>query len=680
MSYVITCYAQASKNPFEKTHPIGADYFLKTDANRIGKIIKKGREKVKAVDFDTPSATQSKDFKKAEEYFERADRKIQIIRPGEKDELKQKKESLIQSLKEARLFLVHYRNFVEVNSLFGEGKELEDTNWAEQRSKLKDAAFRQFLLQQYSDDEYKTGWVYLVTGDYEKAMGYLANVPSQNANYLRGVAQLEKAHELRREPANSFDDVVREYEAAEKIFSSEEFHEPVLSLVKNKWGIANAYRIWLTLEEKVFGKNARREDLIKYWEEIWLLIPDIGEGLPAINSDAIQSPLEVVALETDKEKSGFKLGWFYSAIGWYEKATQYFEDAIEKIPLEDRFYAYYFYGRAKEAMYVPNALREQLSEFDQTQVQATHLAYSEALKYAQNGQFDPKIEDYMKRCRKALGRLFETQSSRPNAHLVLERYKAAFRECAENFYIEHQLMDFFRRDWSHYDKLGFSFHGPDGYYSVYFDGRDKALYENSIKLISLLQLFLSRNYVTISEDRWRSYYSSSQARAPAQAAKFPDASIETSIREVLENEFLGGQIFSGDAIKSFSLAKSLSLGASSPEDWNHIMINLATAVDRQSNQSGGYLLGNLTGKKKPFSYVEALCQRASLYEEKGIWAKAAEYYVKSLSLIPTGEAYEKLGALLLRISEQNPSDAILQNANFCMEQAGKLRQSEFPGR
>jgi len=684
MSCIIACCAQAAKNPFEKTHPIGADYFLKADADRIEGIIKKGLEKVKDVDF-----------KKAEEYFEQADERIQNIRPGEKEELRDKKDSLIQSLKESKLFLSHYKDFVDVDALFRENKELEDAAFTTHRSKLKDEVFQKFVLEQYKRDEYKTGWVYLAIGDYENAIEHLANVSSQKANYLRGVAQLEKADELRHESA--LDVAVREYEAAEKIFSLEGFQEPVLSLVKEKGGIANAWRIWLTLEGQVFGENARRRDLIRYWEEIWLLVPDIGQGLPALNSNVAQTPLDIVA--ADDENIGFKLGWFYSAIGWYEKALQYLdENAIAKISGDDRFYAYYFYGKAKEAMYTPNVMKEplslsrmgvyprerQMSEFDQTQIEAAYRAYSEALKYAQSGQFDPNIASYMKRCCKAWGKLIETPASHQDAYLALEKYKAALRVCAENFYIQHQLLDFFRQHWSAYDKLGFSFHGPDGYYSIYFDGGDKILYENSIKLISLLQLFLSRDYVTVSENRWQSYYSFSP-----REAKLLGESIEASIRDILENEFLSKHIFSGNAVEFFSLAKSLSLRASSPEDWNEIMMNLATAVERryglqQEDASVEVQAQNalriLADKNKPFRYAEAWYRRARLYEEKGIWAKATECYVKSLSLLPTGETYEKLGALLLRLSEQNPSDTILQNANFCMEQAGKLRLSRFPGR
>jgi len=706
MSCIITCYAQAAKNPFEKTHPIGADYFLKTDANRIEGIIKKGREKVKSACSEPDGQSADDDFKKAEGYFEQADKKIQNIRPGEKEELKQKKESLIQALKEARLLLAHSKDFVDVDALFRESKELEETAFTTHRSKFKDEAFQTFVLgQQYDSDEYKTGWVYLVIGNYESAIEHLAKVSSQNANYLRGVAQLEKAHKLKDE--SELGVAVLEYEAAEKIFSSEEFHEPVLNLVKNKWGIANAWRLWLTLEEKVFGENAQRGALIKYWEEIWSLVPGIGEELPALNSDFVsvasvlqlhdeaQTPLDIVA--ADEEKSGFKLGWFYSAIGWYEKALQHLdENAIAKIPPEDRFYAYYFCGKAKEAMYVPNAQKEQLSEFDQTQIEGAYRAYSEALKYAQSGQFASKIAGYMKRCCKAWGPLLiETPAQRQNAYLALEEYKAALRMCAENFYIQHQLMDFFRQDWSAYDKLGFSFHGPDGYYSIYFDERDKGNYENSIKLISLLQLFLSRDYVTVSADKWQSYYSFSP-----REAKLLGESIEASVREILDNEFLSRQIFSAPGSEFFSQAKSLSLRASSPEDWNQIMISLATASSFQlASSSRNSTLGSKTNienrygmqpedasvelqnafriladKSKPFSYAEAWYRLARLYEEKGIWAKATECYIKSLSLLPTGETYEKLGALLSRLSKQNP------NANFCMEQAKKLRLNRFPGR
>lgn len=667
-------------NPFSKQRLIGSMKFLKGRLDRAQSKIDEQKQRLKS---DKP------DFEQIEMGLEEVEQDLEklSVLVSENPKAEAQRYKIVEDLKGAQRLLVHTRKKKEFDDIFANDQELrwqEHTDLAKELKGDKGKKLIDFLVNNWEDEAlgmYKKHWLDLISGetvelfDFEATQKMIKNVEdnyTERAKYLAGVRVLEEGKR---------NDSIEAFRRAEGFFKGDFQDSKITNLGENNpaelRAEANARIFMSLLQNEHFVNGAWLQNWGKFsqfWSSMWKdstidrnlrklsptpsgLIPQQKTGKSKLEQLLKE---EKAASESNREDySTIKLAWIYSGIGWHEEAVKYLKRELDSSQSNTSFLGVsYFYGHSLEETYVQNGFSswlylDSVTNSDPNFPEKIHRVYNKALQLykdtfdkfgnlsssASTESMSGMIEkiDYMERWVQAYD-IYKKAKSIENVQEILQIYKSALKKCPESFFFRDKCFELFTQSWSRYESIGFTFYGYDEYYKLTFTGNDRSDYRRLVQIISLIQFFgkvTSRQ----SSRNW---------------------SIDDVTPNLIKKEFLSEPYFD-----------SISPNASRK--------NILRAVYKQftNRRMGRYGVDVLETHKEPWHAVEVYINEGDDHRKKNLPLKAMRFYLKSIVLVPTFTAYDRLEQILSQmeanITNSRYKGIAKRNSDICQNEKGTLR-------
>ena len=613
--WIDPCVQAGQKNPFNKIRSIAPMKFVKEKYNNISSKISTAKNKIGDYDFEA-----------AENELKQAEEELNRELGAQNRKTLEQKNVLQDELRETWKILGLMRKKKEIDDIFTQNKD--EWRWEKYRDQFSQdfdgedgQKLRNFLVDKWRDmskasdlDElggYKCFWLDLVDSNshnfgLQRMRNIIANLPrsrKENARYLAGVATLN----------------MKEFREAEDFFTYDFDNSQIKVLAQKGKAEANA-KILLSLVPDQFFINGK---LVEDIERVDQSISPVPISLFPIKRGE-KSWIELELREQNAPLPNLKLAWLYSMFGWYPEAGAYLKKEISsrieapETPNQPELIALsQFYGRIMEEAYIPNCTNSEINfpNFVSNNLSAFKVladiegTFRETLK--KSGALNSPSVIYMNNWLEAYKIYQQTNQSTNNINAKLAGYKSALKKCPESFLFQERCFNLFRSDWTRSNQLSLPFYGHNGFYQLTFHGSEVNVYASVVQIISLIQFLEKVTYTQSREIR------SATDVTPSLMKK--DFLQRSAYRDVPIDK----EVFSLTMHHVYQICKERHLNLS-PK-------------------------GSSTSKP-PWTKISSYIDKGNQYKERNQLIAAVSAYLKSIALIPTPEAYDRLKKVLENIN------------------------------